>query len=609
MVSWSHGEFLSFFGHGPSAVGRNRPAVQITEQQGPPDQNENPCIKLFTVQILGSHLLSLASTQISEPKEKKSPLNARKLSLPPPQRPNCTNQTVRMEDPCFVYETLAPLSTSADSNPDPSESYSVIRSHISAPSSLCPQTAAPDYFSLDSVPDSVPILDSPLPPSEPGPSSQEDPSLERAWFRADCRFKSPMLQLHKEIFDFCEFVSPTQEEQTQRAAAVQRVFEVVRYIWPHCQVEVFGSFKTGLYLPTSDIDVVILESKVRTPQIGLHALSRALSQRSIAKKIQVIAKARVPIIKFIEKGSGVAFDISFDVHNGPKAAEFIKDAVFKIPPLRPLCLILKVFLQQRELNEVYSGGIGSYALLTMLMAHLQMHWRGHDFKGYQTSPEHNLGILLVNFLDFYGRKLNTWDVGVSCKASGTLFSKTKKGFMKTERPFLLSIEDPQIRSAFSMAYSLLTDAKTIMALGPNRSILGTIIRPDPVLLERKGGCNGDMTFDILLPGSGQPLQRGDEDEIQCNWQLFDDEPLPREKVIIADDRALSRKRRALKPKHRGDALENGEATKIRNEEDVGRRDSGMKKQRRKGFIDAEDRYTGSSHRSNHGGWHPWHHSR
>lgn len=76
----------------------------------------------------------------------------------------------------------------------------------------------------------------------------------------------------------------------------------------------------------------------------------------------------------------------------------------KIPPLRPLCLILKVFLQQRELNEVwgfimpsfckecvlilpmtpmhfvirsfvlkvYSGGIGSYALLTMLIAHLQV---------------------------------------------------------------------------------------------------------------------------------------------------------------------------------------------------------------------------------------------
>jgi non-canonical poly(A) RNA polymerase PAPD5/7 len=60
------------------------------------------------------------------------------------------------------------------------------------------------------------------------------------------------------------------------------------------------------------------------------------------------------------------------MENGPKAAEFIQDAVSKLPPLRPLCLILKVFLQQRELNEVYSGGIGSYALLAMLIAFLKV---------------------------------------------------------------------------------------------------------------------------------------------------------------------------------------------------------------------------------------------
>ncbi|KAG4170141.1 hypothetical protein ERO13_A12G128900v2 [Gossypium hirsutum] len=87
--------------------------------------------------------------------------------------------------------------------------------------------------------------------------------------------------------------------------------------------------------------------------------------------MQVIVKARVPIIKFVEKKSGVTFDISFDVDNGPKAAEFIKEAVLKWPQFRPLCLILKVFLQQRDLNEVYSSGIGSYALLAMIIAMLQ----------------------------------------------------------------------------------------------------------------------------------------------------------------------------------------------------------------------------------------------
>ncbi|KAL8492647.1 hypothetical protein ACS0TY_024005 [Phlomoides rotata] len=40
-----------------------------------------------------------------------------------------------------------------------------------------------------------------------------------------------------------------------------------------------------------------------------YSLYKALSQRGIAKKIQVIAKVRVPIINFVEKKSDVAFDL------------------------------------------------------------------------------------------------------------------------------------------------------------------------------------------------------------------------------------------------------------------------------------------------------------
>ncbi|URE33179.1 Nucleotidyltransferase domain [Musa troglodytarum] len=324
-------------------------------------------------------------------------------------------------------------------------------------------------------------------------------------------------------------------------------------------VEVFGSFRTGLYLPTSDVDAVILESEVKTPQIGLYALARALSQRGVVIKMQVIAKARVPIIKFVEKRSGIAFDISFDVDSGPRAADFIKAAVQKIPPLRPLCMILKVFLHQRELNEVYSGGIGSYALLVMLIVFLQMHWRGQDSREYHQPMEHNLGILLVGFFEFFGRKLNSWDVGISCNSKSLFFVKNDKGFMNLDKPYLLSIEDPQapdndigrnsynyykVRSALAMAYSTLTDAKAIMRLGPQRSVLGTIIRPDPLLLDRRGGNSGQLTFNNVLSGAGEPVARQFQngDDVVYNWQLVDDEPLPREKVNVEDGSVLSSKR-------------------------------------------------------------------
>ncbi|KAL8147812.1 uncharacterized protein LOC141708006 isoform X1 [Apium graveolens] len=507
-------------------------------------------------------------------------------------------------DDGVIYETLTPLSGS-----NSPEGYVVFRNEISLDSiipcsSVTPETSTVDYFSLDVSQDyhisaAAAAAASPSPvvePLTPSQSHQHQPqrALEANWFRTDSRFRSPMLQLHQEILDFCEFLSPTSEEEASRSAAVESVFNVVKYIWPDCEVEVFGSFKTGLYLPSSDIDVVIMGSDIKSPQLGLMALSRALSQRGVAKKIQVIAKARVPIIKFVEKRSGISFDISFDVHNGPKAAEFIKGAISKWPPLRPLCLILKVFLQQRELNEVYSGGIGSYALLAMLIAMLR------SVNDFHALPEHNLGVLLVNFFDIYGRKLNISDVGISCNGAEVFFFKSNKGFFSEGRSSLISIEDPQapendigknsfnyfqVRSAFSMAFSTLTNSKTILALGPNKSILGTIIRPDAVLLNRKGSCNLEVTFNKLLPGAGEQLQPeyNDQEGLAFNWQLGnEEEPLPRGNGVSENCSIQSsgKKRKSSKVKKLGKKFkDNDDLGWIAYEESTSRNEKSVKKKR------------------------------
>ncbi|OIV92410.1 hypothetical protein TanjilG_23010 [Lupinus angustifolius] len=510
----------------------------------------------------------------------------------------------------FIYDTLTATSLSADTNsqlsdqpqtqPQPN-SYSVFRNEISLDTIQCASSDIPavDFFSLNvadeaSAPDSLPEPKAPVAEVyEPKtPVLAPEAKLESGWFRGNCKFKSPMLQLHKEIVDFSDFLLPTPEEKAARDTAIESVFGVIKHIWPHCQVEIFGSFRTGLYLPTSDIDVVILKAGLPNTQMGLNALSRSLSQRGIAKKIQVIGKARVPIIKFVEKRSGFSFDISFDIDGGPKAAEYIQEAVAKWPPLRPLCLILKIFLQQRELNEVYSGGIGSYALLVMLLAVLR------NVRESQVSAEHNLGVLLVHFFDFYGRKLNTSDVGVSCNGAGTFFLKSSKGFTANKgRPFLIGIEDPQapdndigkssfnyfqIRSAFAMAFSTLTNPRIILSLGPNRSILGTLIRPDPVLMERKGGSNGDVTFNSLLPGAGEPLQQqyGAHD-ILCNWHIDDEEePLPRGMDILTPSkRSSSKKRRSAYNENSNKKLkENGDSWN-RNENGSRKENSTRRKKR------------------------------
>ena len=150
-----------------------------------------------------------------------------------------------------------------------------------------------------------------------------------------------------------------------------------------------------------------------------------------------------------------------------------------------------------------------------------------------------------------------------------------------------------------MAYSLLTDAKTIIGLGSRRSILGTIIRPDPVLLDRKGGNNGELTFANLLPGADEPIpqQFGNGSSDVYSWQLLDEEPLPREKILADDDCLLSpTKRRALlrADKRRLRKTDSGEASKSRNEVNgVASRGTDAKKKRRKEFLADDDRLSRS----------------
>ncbi|XP_024524838.1 non-canonical poly(A) RNA polymerase PAPD5 [Selaginella moellendorffii] len=320
------------------------------------------------------------------------------------------------------------------------------------------------------------------------------------WMEArETTFRSPVLQLHQEILDFCTFISPTVEEEAERAAAINRISNAIKSLWSHCKIEIFGSYATGLYLPTSDIDAVILDSGCDRIVSGLRAISIELRKRKLARKITIISKARVPIIKFVESTSGISFDISFDLRNGPEAAKFIQRAIGTLPPLRPLCMVLKIFLQQRELNEVYCGGIGSYGLLIMLITHLQMHPSRHHGGNLET----NLGVLLLDFFDLFGRSLNIREVGVSCADGGRFFSKVSKGFVDYKRPFLLAVEDPQapendigknsfqipkIRAAFVLAHRLLA---TTTANTGNTGILGRIIRGDSILTNRKRATAGD----------------------------------------------------------------------------------------------------------------------
>ncbi|XP_063388029.1 non-canonical poly(A) RNA polymerase protein Trf4-1-like [Cydia fagiglandana] len=318
------------------------------------------------------------------------------------------------------------------------------------------------------------------------------------WRIPNYKYKPGILGLHEEIEHFYTYMSPTETEHLVRSTVVNRIRGAILTLWPQARVEVFGSFRTGLYLPTSDIDLVVIGQWEKLP---LWTLERELVTQDIAEKesIKVLEKATVPIVKMTDKYSDVKVDISFNMSSGVKSAELIKQFKEKYPVLTRLVMVLKQFLLQRDLNEVFTGGISSYSLILMCISFLQLHPRPERLR-----QQHNLGVLLIEFFELYGRKFNYVKTAIRVKNGGSYVSKDEiqKDMNDGHRPSLLCIEDPltpgndigrssygaiQVKQAFDYGYIILQQAVAPHnVLLARHSALGRIVRvTDHVLQYRR----------------------------------------------------------------------------------------------------------------------------
>ena len=123
-------------------------------------------------------------------------------------------------------------------------------------------------------------------------------------------------RLNEDIDLFVNWMKPRPEEKYSRDIFINLVTSLVKSVCGETsQAIVFGSFATGLYLPTSDIDMVILNSERDKP---IHKLAKELRKQKSCTKIVVIAHARVPLIRLENAYTGMQMDISFDMDNGPR---------------------------------------------------------------------------------------------------------------------------------------------------------------------------------------------------------------------------------------------------------------------------------------------------
>ncbi|RLN79583.1 hypothetical protein BBJ28_00004326 [Nothophytophthora sp. Chile5] len=263
-----------------------------------------------------------------------------------------------------------------------------------------------------------------------------------------------------EMTRYCAYTQRVVDAARARIdAAIAHITEGVQAIWPEASVTCFGSYATGLWLPSSDVDVVVMglsnatdrDVPTRFVPDGVRELEqlakRLRPQHTWVQRVDVVRGAKVPVAKLVLRREGqqegdhaalLRVDISIEnvqTTRGIEASTLVREYVHELPRLKPLLLVLRQFLREKALNSAFTGGLSSYAvtLLAVFLMEMQRQQQPEDdenggaasgsndemnLKTRETPAEREerkLGQLLLDFLEYYGLSFDYSTTGLSLK--------------------------------------------------------------------------------------------------------------------------------------------------------------------------------------------------
>ncbi|CAO3594767.1 unnamed protein product [Absidia cylindrospora] len=255
------------------------------------------------------------------------------------------------------------------------------------------------------------------------------------WWRS--RSVRGLEKLEAEVDDFVNYLEPTRHEILLRHYLIHKIRHILQETWPDAEVEVFGSFKTNTFLPDSDVDLVVSLPEYPT-KTTLYSISNHLTRNNACLGTpEVIASASVPVIKFVESLTRLKVDIILESATGVVCADYVSDLLDQYPGARKLTLMVKHMVALRKLNEVFTGGIGGFGLVCLVISFLQMHPK---VATRMIEPEKHTGVLLLDFLQLYGINFSIGSVGISVKGTGSYYAQ--QSYCRRQNRPVFSIKDP-----------------------------------------------------------------------------------------------------------------------------------------------------------------------
>ncbi|KAI9820168.1 MAG: hypothetical protein M1827_005790 [Pycnora praestabilis] len=253
--------------------------------------------------------------------------------------------------------------------------------------------------------------------------------------------------LHQEIADYYAYVKPRPFEQFMRDELVENLRRILDEEYPGCEVNPFGSFAAKIYLPNADMDLAVISKTFKIkgrPEIcRTYNQMRQFSQRLEAKgvplpgSVEILANVKVPLVKYVDKATGLKVDLSFENSTGYAANKTFKDWKKQYPAMPVIVMIIKQFLMMRGLSEVFTGGLGGFSVTCLVTSLLQ---NMPDLRNGTLSPELHYEELLLRFFDFYGNEFNPEKTGIQLNPPA-LINKVRLLILSSTQPVQWSLRD------------------------------------------------------------------------------------------------------------------------------------------------------------------------
>lgn len=147
---------------------------------------------------------------------------------------------------------------------------------------------------------------------------------------------------------------PTQVEIMLRDKVVTRIKSMILEIWPNVYVKLFGSTLTGLYLPNSDIDFNVQGVLDSFPLQRLHAILLS-TDTAEPNTVDLVDRPLFPLIRFIDRESQIKIDITCSKKRRAVSSNLVMQFIREYPVFPKLFMVLKQFLNQRDLKKLHIG--------------------------------------------------------------------------------------------------------------------------------------------------------------------------------------------------------------------------------------------------------------